>query len=264
MKTISVPKSDKYDESLKKFVDEKITEYNKDNERIVAYSDVDLETRFNRIRTGETNYGNLCADVARAFYNCDIMALNSGGIRIDKLIPAGPIKFSVINNMIDDWVIVKLVKGQQVLEMLENSVSKYPSFDGRFLMVSGIRFTFDSKLPPGKRIVPGSVIVNGYPIDLVKEYKVGLRDYSAKGGDGYLCLKDCPYVVNPETGVSMIFLLTRFYKPFLPSAPMGLGAVTAPPMNRRKSSKTDRMSKFIVGMKEINNEYYVEISPSCD
>lgn len=163
----------------------------------MAYSDVDLETRFSRIRTGETNYGNLCADVARAYYNCDIMALNSGGIRIDKLIPAGPIKFSVINNMIDDWVIVKMVPGQKVLEMLEVSVSKYPSFDGRFMMMSGVRFTFDAKLPPGNRVLLESVMVNGYPIELKRDYKVGLRDYSAKGGDGYLCLKDCPYIVNP-------------------------------------------------------------------
>lgn len=96
------------------------------------------------------------------------MALNSGGIRIDKLIPAGPIKFSVINNMIDDWVIVKLVNGQKVVEMLEVSVSKYPSYDGRFLMTSGVRFTFDAALPPGKRVLLESVMVNGYPIDLTR------------------------------------------------------------------------------------------------
>lgn len=135
--------------------------------------------------------------MARAYYNCDVMALNSGGIRIDKLIPPGPLKFSLINNMIDDWVIVKLVPGKLIYEMLENCCAKYPSYDGRFLMISGMVYTFDASQPPGKRVVRDSVKIGGYPIDEARNYKVGLRDYSAKGGDGYTCLKDCPYVVNP-------------------------------------------------------------------
>jgi hypothetical protein len=45
-------------------------------------------------------------------------------------------------------------------------------------------------------------------------------------------------------------------------APPGL--TTVPSLSKRKSSKTDRMSKFIVGMKEVDNEYYVEISPILD
>lgn len=162
---MKVPVTEDYDKDLKRFVDEKIHDYNKDNERIVAYTDVPLETRFSHIRTGETNYGNLCADVARAYYNCDVMALNSGGIRIDKLIPPGPLKFSLINNMIDDWVIVKAVPGALIYEVLENSCSKYPSYDGRFLMVSGIVYSFDAAQPPGKRVIRESVKINGYPVD---------------------------------------------------------------------------------------------------
>lgn len=69
--------------------------------------------------------------------------------------------------------------------------------------------------------------------------------------------------MNPETGVTMIFLLTRFYKPLLSPPPsVGLtlpppGLTTLPLLGKRKSSKTDRMSKFIMGMKEVDNEYYV-------
>jgi 2',3'-cyclic-nucleotide 2'-phosphodiesterase (5'-nucleotidase family) len=99
-------------------------------------------------------------------------------------------------------------------------------------------------------------MISGYPVDLNKEYKVGLRDYTAKGGDGFTFLKECPYVVNPETGVTMIFILTRFYKPFL-TPPTSAGLTAIPALGKRKSSKTDRMSQFIVGMKEIDDEYYV-------
>jgi 5'-nucleotidase len=197
--------------------------------------------------------------VARAYYNSDIAALNSGGIRIDQLLAAGPLKFSVVNNMIDDWVIEKLVRGDKVLEMLEVSCSKYPSYDGRFLMTSGLRYTFDAAKPPMSRVVKESVVVNGSPLDLKREYRVALRDYSAKGGDGFTCLKDCPYTVNPETGVTMIFLFTRFYKPM--QVPHNADLSSLPSLSKRRSSKTDRMSKFIVGMKEIDDMYYVEISP---
>ena len=81
--------------------------------------------------------------------------------------------------------------------MLEVSVSKYPSYDGRFLITSGVTFTFDAAKPPMSRVLHDSVKVHGYPIDIKKEYKVGLRDYTAKGGDGFTCLKDCPYYINP-------------------------------------------------------------------
>jgi hypothetical protein len=46
--------------------------------------------------------------------------------------------------------------------------------------------------------------------------------------------------------------------------PIGTELTAVPSLGRRKSSKTDRMSKFIVDMKEIDDEYYMEISPVVD
>lgn len=50
---------------------------------MVGYTMVPLETRFAKIRTEETNYGDFVTDIVRAFYNCDAVALNSGGVRIN-------------------------------------------------------------------------------------------------------------------------------------------------------------------------------------
>jgi hypothetical protein len=40
-----------------------------------------------------------------------------------------------------------------VLQLLEHSCAKYPSFDGRFMLVSGVKFVFDASQAPGNRIV---------------------------------------------------------------------------------------------------------------
>lgn len=85
---------------------------------MVGYTKVPLETRFAKIRTEETNYGNFITDLVRAFYNCDVVTINSGGVRIDELIPPGPIKFSMISNIFDDFLVIKLVPGNILLQML--------------------------------------------------------------------------------------------------------------------------------------------------
>ena len=58
--------------------------------------------------------------------------------------------------------------GQQIIEALENGVSKYPTLEGRFPQVSGISFGFDPTKPPGQRIDPSHVKVQGSYIELDK------------------------------------------------------------------------------------------------
>lgn len=58
-----------------------------------------------------------------------------------------------------DGVCMLEVSGKTLLEALENGVSKYPAFDGRFPSVSGIKFTFDPTLPPLKRILKESIVM---------------------------------------------------------------------------------------------------------
>ena len=70
------------------------------------------------------------------------------------MFPEGPINYSMLNKALPfpDIIIVQELSGEDVLAALENGVSKYPVFDGRFPLVSGIRFAFDPKQPPGSRI----------------------------------------------------------------------------------------------------------------
>ena len=59
----------------------------------------------------------------------------------------------------------------QVLEVLENSVSKYPEPDGRFLQVGGIEFSFDPSKASGNRINQSSIKIdkNSFDLEDVKE-----------------------------------------------------------------------------------------------
>lgn len=58
--------------------------------------------------------------------------------------------------------------GEKLLTALENGVSKYPQHEGRFLQVSGIIFGFNPDRPPGKRINPEHVRIQGKRLILKK------------------------------------------------------------------------------------------------
>lgn len=92
-------------------------EYNK-NDKLVGYTDAELETRFSNVRTKETNYGDFLADLARTYYDADCCVINAGSIRNDQLIKPGPLNYSVISNLINDVLVVKEIPGVVLLEML--------------------------------------------------------------------------------------------------------------------------------------------------
>lgn len=119
------------------------------------------------------------------------MTLQSGTVRIDSLIEPGPLKFSTVSHVIDDYLIVKFIPGKILYNLLEHSVSKYPAFEGRFMMISGIRYTFDASKPPYSRVDKSSILVNGVPLDETHVYKIGMSQYVGQGGDGYTFLADC-------------------------------------------------------------------------
>ena len=58
----------------------------------------------------------------------------------------GPLIYSAISSVFDAFIVVKYLTGDIIIKLLEHSVSKYPAFEGRFMIVSGIRFTFDAAL----------------------------------------------------------------------------------------------------------------------
>ena len=70
--------------------------------------------------------------------------LNGGSIRINDNIPPGPITNYDMEGIFyyTNTLVALPVTGQQLLDMLRNSVSRADAGDGRFLQVSGLRFTY--------------------------------------------------------------------------------------------------------------------------
>jgi len=140
------------------------------------------------VRGRETALGNLLTDVAREQMGTDIAVLNGGSIRINDNIPPGPItKYDMEGIFYYTNALVAVpVTGQQLLDMLRNSVSRVDAGDGRFLQVSGLRFTYHPR--DGKFIVDATdVEVGGKPLDVNATYSMGLIDYMYTQGtdDGY-------------------------------------------------------------------------------
>lgn len=155
------------------------------------------------VRGRETALGNLLTDVARERMGTDVAILNGGSIRINDNIPTGPItKYDMegIFYYTNSLVAVR-VTGQQLLDMLRNSVSRVDAGDGRFLQVSGLRFKY-SKRDGAFTVDPADVQIGGKPLDLNATYSLSTIDYVYTNGtdDGYTLFAEAtrPPKINTE------------------------------------------------------------------
>ncbi len=141
-------------------------------------------------RQMETVLGDLVADAIRMGTATDVGVINGGAMRLDDIIPPGPLWNYTIEALFpfaDGTHIVSFpVSGQRLRAILETGVSEQNLGAGGFLQVSGIRFTVDPLRPSGSRIagpVTTSVGNSIYPDQL---YRLAMPAYLAcRGGDGY-------------------------------------------------------------------------------
>ena len=73
----------------------------------------------------------------------------------------------------EDAIVVKELRGQDIWDALENGFSTYPKQEGRFPQVAGMQVIWDSRRPPGKRVV--SVHLLKQPFDGANECSTHLR-----------------------------------------------------------------------------------------
>ena len=176
---------------------------------VVAHTDFDLfitdpETGERLVRTGETNFGDLCADAYRAVSGADIAIFNGGSIRTD--IPAGDITYGQLFEAypFDNELSVVEATGQEILDALEFSAGRLPGEFGGFQQVSGMSFTIDMSASPviktdtaglfvsieGERRIK-DVKVGDEPIDPSKTYILASHTYELKNkGDGFTMFAD--------------------------------------------------------------------------
>ena len=152
-------------------------------ETVIGETSVRLIGERQSVRTGETNLGNLITDAMRALSGAEIALTNGGGIRA--FIEAGEITIENVLEVLPfgNTVVVKEMKGSDLISCLEHGVSLYPEPSGSFPQVSGLSFTIDPTKPAGERI--SAVQVSGNPLLPDEIYTVATNDFMAAGGDGY-------------------------------------------------------------------------------
>ena len=124
--------------------------------KALGYSKVFLDGRREKIRTEETNLGNLIADAfldtARSIDpSIQIAMINGGGIRSE--IGAGKITLLDVKNTLrfNNKLATVAVRAKELVSILEHAVSKSTGSivntdpPGKFSQVSGLYFSFDSK-----------------------------------------------------------------------------------------------------------------------
>lgn len=165
---------------------------------------IELDSRKASVRAMETAMGNLVADGIRKAVGADLAITNGGGIRGDKVYPAGTklTRKDILTELPfgNKTVMIELT-GAQVEEALENGVSEIEKGAGRFPQVSGLTFVVDKAKAAGDRV--SDIMANGAALDPAKNYSVATNDYMAGGGDGYSVFKGTKMLVNPESAKLM-------------------------------------------------------------
>jgi|CXWL01.1.fsa_nt_gi 2',3'-cyclic-nucleotide 2'-phosphodiesterase (5'-nucleotidase family) len=88
----------------------------------------------------------------------------------------------------DDEIVIVILKGSELRQAFERSVSLYPQANASFLQVSGFEITFSPDGSVGQRIK--SISVNNLKLEEAKEYSIAMPSSLGRGGYGYYRIWD--------------------------------------------------------------------------
>jgi 5'-nucleotidase len=139
--------------------------------------------------TGESTLGNVIADAQLAatqppgLGDADVAFMNPGGIRAD--IEAGEVTYgeSFTVQPFGNSLVTMTLTGAQIDAVLEQQFTASRTL---ILQVStGFAYTWSASAPFGEKIDPGTITLDGVPIDPAGEYRVTVNSFLAPGGDGF-------------------------------------------------------------------------------
>ncbi len=160
-------------------------------ERVIATTAVALDARDEVNRARESPLGDMVTDAVRLGTGADVAIMNSGTMRLDDVIPAGPITNYQIQSIFlfpdESRMVTFAVTGARLREILEHGVADGSVGKGPYLQVSGVKFSWDMKRPSGSRIVGDVMRSDGGTIGAAETIRLSFGVYpSCAGGDGYV------------------------------------------------------------------------------
>jgi 5'-nucleotidase / UDP-sugar diphosphatase len=188
------------DRDVKRVVDAYSERLGRELAVVIGRTSTPLEARRTPLRTQETNLGSFVADAMRAHLRTDVALLNGGGIRSDRIVPAGPLTRRDVASLLPfgNVAVVLEISGRQLRQALEFGLAQLDRQGGGFLQVAGLTLVFDPARLPGARLV--EVAVGGAPLDPERRYSVAVVDYVARGGDGFTAFHDARVVLDAASG----------------------------------------------------------------
>jgi 5'-nucleotidase / UDP-sugar diphosphatase len=208
-------------------------------ERVVATATDPIDARDVTDRRRESPIGDLVTDAIRAGTGAPVALINAGAMRLDDVIPAGPVSNYQLESIFlfaDETRIVTFpLSGARLKELLEHGVGDTALGKGGFLQVSGITFAFDPVRPSGSRIEGPVSRQGGGPIGDGDTVTVAFGAYAAcQGGDGYKVPEAGSACAKADSAPRAVDLLIRYIAD-------SLGGKIAPPkLGRiRETGKTN-------------------------
>jgi 5'-nucleotidase len=178
---------------------------------------------------GESPLGQVIADAQLAATRdagAQVALMNPGGIRAPLPLPAdGLLRYETLfavqpfyNNLV-----TMTLTGAQLVQLLEQQWLGQPTAAGRVMQVSrGFSYAWDASRPPGQRIVPGSVRLDGRPVTPDARVRVTVNSFMASGGDNFTVLREG---TERRTGPMDIDALEAYVKAQAPLVPAALDRI---------------------------------------
>ena len=138
----------------------------------------------------ESPFGNMIVDAMRIGSKADVAMINSGALRFDDVMAAGPITRHMIEGIFlfadETRALTFTLTGARLRAVLEHGVGVGSLANGPYPQVSGVRFAFDARRPTGARLVGALTRDDGRVIGPKDTVRVTFVSYPAcRGGDGY-------------------------------------------------------------------------------
>ncbi len=184
------------DPAVEELVRAYATRLDRELDVVIGRTTVPLEAHGNKLRTQETNLGDLVADLMRERHGADAALVNGGAIRTNRTVPPGPLTKRDVHSLLPftDVVLKLEMSGRDLRAALEHGLAQVDREGGGFLQISGVRLVWDPRVPVGRRIV--SATVGGRPLEDDTPYTVAVPGYLVRGGDGYTVFARARVVVG--------------------------------------------------------------------
>lgn len=214
----------KPDEATLKRIDELKAPIEALKAKVVGTSEGPIEGDRKICRVKECSMGNLVADATLARVKdqgVTIAFANSGGLRSS--IDGGDVSMGEVLTVLpfQNTVATFQLKGEDIRAALENGVSQIDDGAGRFMQVSGLKYSFDRSKPAGSRVVSVEVKEGDAfaPLDPAKTYIVAANNYVRTGGDGFKvfatkAINAYDFGPNLEEAVAAYITANSPYKPY--------------------------------------------------